>query len=972
MGDTGDCTTFLESFTINSTFITAYGNQLYINLSGVNLEIENGDNATIVTAGVNDLLITSITHQGTFLGLTSSIDSNVADENGLAISGGLCDINVEDPSNDHVLETVRSTMIDGNLDFIWLLEYEEFKESKDYVGKVSCFCGSAGSRFECINEDGLNVNNSIGSSDVAFRTSEWITFNEDPLPLSLDNGTRASSQNLTAGFDRINWIRNITNNNPDDEPLETIVRTFLVNNDTGRIYGLLNEGSESVRDRGVARGNSTSTFDHLISRTAPSGLYHITLVFDAIYKAQFPVAQYIKLTNAFNVTSIKDTVELNEVIVEDFFFNRLNTSTTTQSSTTLPDSNSTAPFTILTEGFHSEFCLNLTNKRNDEVEIFLESLILENPTISVSKVLVTLDNEEEADIVASATETLCFDNILPTNLATHSDYRFSYLFRLGNTEGPFTCEQCDFTGRTDFFYVATIEDTIDIPKFIVSPSSDFLGRPGVFIMNKENEKLYMFDDYNYTDQSTTPWDNSTTACRDKEDGSSRLCDLSVYPSAGEPIKACFEAKSYFRDEISIAISDITIDRDSEESVTILRSEAMGEVLEHTVKSTTDPDMFIANAPSRAQEGDGNLTEGRNFFCTDWMDLPLGTYGGNDWDIQLEFKLNSEVHDLQEDLIWTVESDEFPIYGLFEQQPTWLLHLFSPRHYNIPEKWTKLSSTTYKFDLNVSVVGDGSSAFNFGEHVPFRLLDENAPFERLVNVTVNYTNGSAIPYSTELFTQFGEIVLLIEDVNLSLGDNNFTIIATTLDFANRSVVALEDIAGKTGTFHLSVECPNQFTIGKEMPCSITAQIEDTQLVQKEVDFTCFIDEGFSSINFNQMVTRTPVTIQRFFTLPTTFEGQSSHKLNCEAIYFNLGARKDTFFDSFSAVITAESNFGGGGGGTIGEVIDDFVDKLSDVVEDTIEGIKRNLVRILYFAIPLALIIFLIYRKSAEEKKLEDGE
>ena len=130
-GNTLDCTTFLESFIINSTYIDIYGTGLFVNLTGTNLE--SGDNATISTASAQDLLITSITHQGTFLGLSSSIDSNVAYENAKTISRRICDINVEDPSNDQVIHSVTSTMIDGNLDFIWFLEHDRFKENKDYV-----------------------------------------------------------------------------------------------------------------------------------------------------------------------------------------------------------------------------------------------------------------------------------------------------------------------------------------------------------------------------------------------------------------------------------------------------------------------------------------------------------------------------------------------------------------------------------------------------------------------------------------------------------------------------------------------------------------------------------------------------------------------------------------------------------------------------------------------------------------------
>ena len=848
--------------TANEIFIETYVVPLGFNVSNnitgnlSNGVLDGGVEIEIVAAGSNNLLLTDIKTTGTFLGLSSSIDIDVTDSNDKKITGGTCNVRVQDPTIDENFVILQHPMSDGDFDASWILDYTQFKENKDYEVQLTCFCGSNNSIYECVNEDGTRIENAVGTTFAPFTTSEWIIFREDPFPTSLANGTRQPSQNLSAGFDRINWIRNITNNNPDDEPLETIVRTFLVNNETGRIYGLLNEGSESVRDRGVAKGNSTSTFDHLISRTAPSGIYHITLVFDVIYKAQFQVAQYIRLTEAFNVTSVQDTITLNEVVVEDFFSNEVNTSASTQSLTSLPSSNFSDPFTLLTEGFHSGFCLNITNNRDEEIEIFLDSLILENPITSVSKILVTSDNIEEADIPASSTEELCFDNILPTELNTHSDYRFSYEFHIGNTEEIFKCEQCTFSGQTDYFYVASIENMIDIPKFITSPTSTDKGRPGIFIMNKKNEKLYMFDDYNYTDQSTTDWGNSSVNCEDKDDGSSKLCDLSVYPNAGEPIKACFEAKSYFRNELFISITDVILDRDIDESVVVLSSEEKGEVLKHSVKSTTDSDMYLSEASSRGSEGDKNLTDGRNFFCTDWMTLPSDIYGSNDWDIQMKFRINSKTYNLPNEVSWIIESDEFPIFGLFEQQPKWGLHLFSPIHYNAPEKWNKVTDNQYTFSLNLSVLGNGKSTFNFGEHLPFRLLDEETSFERLINTTVTYANGSDIPHDTELFVQFEQIVLLIKDVNLSEGDNNFTITVNTYDFTNRSVVALEDAAeflgginSSAGTFDFSISVPDTAT-----PNVLVTGFGVTmngQVLDRDVQITCQV-EGFNESKKTFMV------------------------------------------------------------------------------------------------------------------------
>ena len=106
---------------------------------------------------------------------------------------------------------------------------------------------------------------------------------------------------------------------------------------------------------------------------------------------------------------------------------------------------------------------------------------------------------------------------------------------------------------------------------------------------------------------------------------------------------------------------------------------------------------------------------------------------------------------------------------------------------------------------------------------------------------------------------------------------------------------------TGT-DLEVNCPSEATLGRIMTCSIEAQVEDLQLVQKEVDFTCYIWDGetrYSSINFNQMVTKDLFKVNKDFSVPRTFVSREEYVLQCEANYYNLGSRTDSFYDTFNA-------------------------------------------------------------------------
>ena len=176
-----------------------------------------------------------------------------------------------------------------------------------------------------------------------------------------------------------------------------------------------------------------------------------------------------------------------------------------------------------------------------------------------------------------------------------------------------------------------------------------------------------------------------------------------------------------------------------------------------------------------------------------------------------------------------------------------------------------------------------------------------------NIIVTNSSGIAESYNLE-YLEDGSIEIEIKNVhisttgwyNVTLELNNFEERQT--EALENSSEALRGIETKTGTFHLDVNCPASATIGQDMTCSITAYIEDDQIVQKEVDFTCYISDGlntYSSVNFNQMITKTPLTLNKNFLVPSSFSDSAQYVLQCTADYYNLGSRRDSFYDTFSA-------------------------------------------------------------------------
>lgn len=250
--------------------------------------------------------------------------------------------------------------------------------------------------------------------------------------------------------------------------------------------------------------------------------------------------------------------------------------------------------------------------------------------------------------------------------------------------------------------------------------------------------------------------------------------------------------------------------------------------------------------------------------------------------------------------------------------------------NLYPDWERISDYTFNSIINLSdpqftdYNGVGTGNIDIKLYSVLSRLDtekqqevEGINFDHLIaseyikNITAS--NGSTLtPYLEYL--EDGSLEIELRDVDISPnGWYNVTLYLNS--FGERQTEALEGINNKTGTFHLSVECPSEGLIGDNINCSITAQVEDSQIVQKEVDFTCAISDGvneYSSLNFNQMVTRSPVTLYRSFSVLSNFTDGQSLVLQCYADYYNLGLRRDSFYDSFTSV----SSLGSGSGGTEG--------------------------------------------------------
>ena len=325
-------------------------------------------------------------------------------------------------------------------------------------------------------------------------------------------------------------------------------------------------------------------------------------------------------------------------------------------------------------------------------------------------------------------------------------------------------------------------------------------------------------------------------------------------------------------------------------------------------------------------------------------------------------------------VWALDNLHSEILGYHTISPVFNI---TSNEINIEPDWQWVSDTTLNSIVNLSdsklndINGTGMGNLDLRLYMNdvTSLQTSLEIFNLISNITVKNTTSTLIEHSDyELeFLEDGYIEIELRDVTLAKGgaDAWWNITLDFYDLGLRDTVALEGIESKTGTFHMDVNCPSYGEIGGDIDCVITAQIEDSQTVEKEVDFTCYIiDNGdiYSSVNFNQMITRNPVNIVQSFPIPSTFKDTSQYVVQCYGDYYNLGKRRDSFYDTF----TTRGWISGAGGqkglpSITGEVVDEG--------EGIPTVISKNYLYFILFIIVIFLIILFMRKKQFKKDYFE---
>ena len=333
-------------------------------------------------------------------------------------------------------------------------------------------------------------------------------------------------------------------------------------------------------------------------------------------------------------------------------------------------------------------------------------------------------------------------------------------------------------------------------------------------------------------------------------------------------------------------------------------------------------------------------------------------------------------------VWVLNDVHEEIFGYATTSPTFNI---TSDTINLNPDWQLLTSTKMNSIVNLSSSsfndynGTGTGNIDLQLHSGFNEVDVIHAidlFNLIANVTVqNLTSNLTrhIDYELE-FTEDDNIEIELRNVDLSkssgIGWWNITI--DFYDFENRQTSALEGISNKTGTFHLAVDCPATVDKGNTMNCSISAMVEDSQVVEKEVDFTCYVTDGvteYSSLNFNQMINRSLITLSREFLVPSSFIDGTQYVLQCHADYYNLGSRRDSFYDTFvtsgSATISSSSSGRSGDGGfapITGGAVDEGEEIFGERDIPFIPDNKNEIILLLIFSLIIGATVFILLKKK----------
>jgi len=526
-----------------------------------------------------------------------------------------------------------------------------------------------------------------------------------------------------------------------------------------------------------------------------------------------------------------------------------------------------------------------------------------NGYVLVSQLLIEtafdVDESYKWNIACTCFNTTSSYSNIPGNCYKEDDGTEIKVFKHGEIQYPFTI--------VDLENVMVINKTVDTT----------LGT-GIWVENSEGYRV------NMTASLPTLWqDNINWSAYNQSDGMAFL-------TAGEKFRVCMYANNTMDGAKNIKLNHLHLMREPGSMVHSM-----------CISGERCEDKEIMHI---------EIQEGNYQKCGDWIKVPNYIKGQNNWKIAFLLKIEGYKQEVE------LNSDRFTIFG--EKSTKDYIPLVDI--INVTTNYygsTVTTCTDIEVNMTYDFFGDEEDIF-LAEYC-FEQTDDDYQagcYETIINPDEGTNEKISQIITLPYFETSGKAEVYINIYKISeakeksyivgYGDtepfNTFNIIADTSDSCKysqnldqklrlRKTEALEGIENKTGTFHFDVDCPATAEKNEEMDCKIIAFIEDSQLIQKEVDFTCYISttqERLSSLNFNQMITRIPQTFNRKFLVTNDLAPGEAYTLQCEAGYYNLGLRTDRFFDTF---IVTETIHGTQGASVTG---DEIIDKAKEIVNEIV--------------------------------------
>jgi len=417
--------------------------------------------------------------------------------------------------------------------------------------------------------------------------------------------------------------------------------------------------------------------------------------------------------------------------------------------------------------------------------------------------------------------------------------------------------------------------------------------PAIYMLNEFGAKAFMQDNPTHLGQGNISWDvfNQTAHTNTTQNGQ-------AFITAGKPTALCFQVNNSFDNELDIFLRELTFDDDTLEQSFF--------PLDLQTRETIRGDVNFLHTGLKPSDTDGILEK-----CTEQFYIPENIIGVNDFDANFEVVVEGEGFTQHLD----VESDEFYIYG--KRQNTSFVPLI-----DITNVTTNKQNQTVNACTDIDVIftydfyGENESRF-FAEYCAENTDTDVLTRCGIKEISVDTGTGNTINDTFKLpyFRQGGNVEVTvgifetIEAIQSKLKgfgdfepDNEFRVTQNESQSCRfqddivqeQQLQALQDIENKTGTFLLSLKCDPTASQGSSLRCQATTQIELGSVLEKEMKFQCYIQDGnikHSVTEFRKKVTRDAGYQELSFPVPFSLKDGQQYSVQCLAEAYNLGISND---------------------------------------------------------------------------------